>query len=148
MRGNTPGSLFFSRIFFEEKGILTETQVESYRFYKNFCITQLKGINSISQAQGYVGKDVFVHEEDLFPLDKDQYYLHQIIGFDVTTKSDEVMGRVKDALFVPGNELLVIEKAGKEFYIPFAQSICLEIDHKTKKIVIDPPEGLLDLNEI
>ena len=148
MTGIIYGSFFFSRIFFEEKGTLTEAQVESYRFYKNFCIAQLKGVSSISHAQGYVGKEVFVQEEDLFPLDKDQYYLHQLIGFDVTNKSGEIIGRVKDALFVTGNELLVIENEGKEFYIPFTQSICLEVDHKTKKIVIDPPEGLLDLNEI
>lgn len=150
MKGDIPRSLFFSRIYIKEKGILTEFQVKSYRFYRNFCITQLEGIDSISLAEAQVGKEVFVHEDDLKSLDKDQYYLHQIIGLEVITESGEIIGSVKDALFITGNELLVIEneEKGKEFYIPFTRSICREIDHKTKRIVIDPPEGLLDLNEI
>ena len=45
-----------------------------------------------------------------------------------------------------GVELLVIEdEAGREVFIPMAQSIVVEIDVSGKKILIDPPEGLLDL---
>jgi len=51
-------------------------------------------------------------------------------------------------LFISGNDLLVVEKEDQEILIPFAQSVCLEVDLEQKRIIIDPPEGLLDLNEI
>lgn len=60
------------------------------------------------------------------------------------------MGRVK-AVWEPGGApLLVLEpETGKEeVYVPFNRTICLEIDVRAKRIVIDPPDGLLDLNEI
>jgi 16S rRNA processing protein RimM len=55
---------------------------------------------------------------------------------------------VKDILFIQGNDLLVVEREGREVFVPFTEPICIEIDLKGKKIVIDPPDGLLDLNEI
>jgi ribosomal 30S subunit maturation factor RimM len=49
---------------------------------------------------------------------------------------------------VPGNSLLIVNKKGQEILIPFHQSICKEVDIARKEIRIDPPEGLLDLDEI
>ena len=44
--------------------------------------------------------------------------------------------------------MLVVDKGGSEILIPFSKSICLDIDLDKKEIVIDPPEGLLELDEI
>ena len=89
-----------------------------------------------------------MHEETLHPLDKGKYYLFQLIGCSVVTKGGDSAGSVKDILFIEGNDLLVVEKGGQEVFVPFTESICIGIDLKGKKIVIDPPDGLLDLNEI
>jgi ribosomal 30S subunit maturation factor RimM len=51
-------------------------------------------------------------------------------------------------LLIKDNDLLVVEKEGKEILIPFTAVICLEVNLKKKEIVIDPPEGLLELDEI
>ncbi len=55
---------------------------------------------------------------------------------------------VKDILFIKDNDLLVIIKGKREIYVPFTESICVEIDLENKEIIIDPPEGLLELDEI
>lgn len=89
-----------------------------------------------------------MHEETLHPLDKGKYYLFQLSGCSVVTKSGDSVGSVKDILFIKGNELLVVERGEQDVFIPFTESICIGIDLKRKKIVIDPPDGLLDLNEI
>jgi 16S rRNA processing protein RimM len=89
-----------------------------------------------------------VHEENLHPLDKGKYYLFQLSGCAVVTKGGDSVGSVKDILFIQGNDLLVVEREGREVFVPFTEPICIEIDLNGKKIVIDPPDGLLDLNEI
>ena len=66
----------------------------------------------------------------------------------MVTKDGESIGLVKDILFVDENDLLVVEKGNRNMYIPFTESICIRVDLEQKEIVIDPPEGLLDLNEI
>jgi len=59
-----------------------------------------------------------------------------------------LVGIVKNIHSIRGNDLLVIEKDQKEVLIPFSRSICLEIDLEKKRIIIDPPDGLLELDEI
>ena len=43
-----------------------------------------------------------------------------------------------------GTEILVVVDGGKEYLIPFAESICTEVDIEGKLIRVDPPEGLLE----
>jgi 16S rRNA processing protein RimM len=59
-----------------------------------------------------------------------------------------MIGRVKDVLSAGPGDLLVVERQSKEILIPFHESVCIEVDVPGKRIRIDPPEGLLDLNEI
>jgi 16S rRNA processing protein RimM len=87
-------------------------------------------------------------EEDLFHLEEDKYYLFQLVGSSVFTESSEKVGVVRDVLFIKDNDLLVIERGGKEILIPFTAAICTLINLEKQKIVLKPPEGLLDLNEI
>ena len=64
------------------------------------------------------------------------------------TKEGESVGSVKDILFIEGNDLLLVEKEDQELLVPFTESICLEVDLERRSITIDPPDGLLDLDEI
>lgn len=140
--------LFFSRVYLNREGIPQEYLIESIRPYKNFFILKFKGINTITQAKELVGLECMVEEHELTRLEEDKYYLFQIIGSSVFTESDERIGIVNDVLHVKGNDLLVIDARGKEILIPFTSSICVSVDPEKRKIVLKPPEGLLDLNEI
>ena len=64
------------------------------------------------------------------------------------TKGGDLIGRIKEILFIKENDLLVVEKGKRKMLIPFTESICIGVDLEKKEIVIDPPDGLLDLNEI
>lgn len=108
----------------------------------------MRGIDSLDKAAELSGLEVFVPEESLKPLEKDAFYHFQLIGCCVVTINREPVGAVKDILSIPENELLVVESGQQEFLIPLSGGICLEINLADKEIVIDPPDGLLDLNEI
>ena len=81
-------------------------------------------------------------------MEKDSYYSFQIIGCSVVTQSEKQIGSVSDLIWVKDNNLLVVSQGKEEILIPFTHSVCLEVDLKKKIIRIDPPEGLLELNEI
>ena len=87
-------------------------------------------------------------EEDLSRLEEGNFYLFQVVGSSVFTESQKRIGIVKDVLFIKDNDLLVIEGEGKEILIPFSADICASVNLEKREIVIRPPEGLLDLNEI
>ena len=65
----------------------------------------------------------------------------------MTLKGREV-GRIKDLIAVSGSDLLVVESGEREILIPLIGTICREFDLQNRQVVIDPPDGLLDLNEI
>ncbi len=108
----------------------------------------MKGIHSLDQARELTNQEIWLPEEDLQPLEQGQYYLHQLSGCSVVTKGGRAIGLVKDVLLIKDNDLLVITKGEEEIYVPFTESICVEINLENKQIIIDPPRGLLDLDEI
>ena len=95
-----------------------------------------------------MGQEILLPEENFNPLDKDRYYHYQLIGCEVITTKGDRIGRVRDIESIAENDLLVIDLEGKEALVPFSQKICLEVNLNKKVIIIDPPEGLLELNEI
>ncbi len=139
---------FFPKVYLHKKGFLEEFEVETLCPYKDGFLIKLKEIDTLDQAWELVGQEILVPEELLRPLEEDNYYLFQLIGSSVINTKKEKVGMVKDILFVESNELLVVQKGKKEILIPFTKSICLEIDVANKEILVNPPEGLLELNEI
>jgi 16S rRNA processing protein RimM len=103
----------------------------------------------MTQAEALAGADVLVPEEDLQPLGEGTFYHHQILGCLVVTVDGREIGPVADILSAGGRDLLVIRPEGKkEILIPLSRDICRVVDPASGRIVIDPPDGLLDLNEI
>ncbi|UCE21874.1 MAG: 16S rRNA processing protein RimM [Candidatus Aminicenantes bacterium] len=145
---NTLWNIFFSRVFLKKKENLEEYRVESLRSYKEHYIIKLEGVDSLSRARELVGLEVQLPEDSLQSLEGDNYYSFQIIGCSVVTQSGKQIGNVSDLIWVKDNNLLVVTHEEKEILIPFTHSVCLEVDLKQKIIRIDPPEGLLELNEI
>ncbi len=141
-------SLFFSRLYVFHKGRLSEFTVEAARLFKEFIIVRLGGIDTISQAEELIGSDVLVPDQDLKPLGEDEIYFHEIEGFTVVALDGKTVGKIKDMLATPGNDLLVVAASDREVLIPFVKSICVRLDRERKQVVIDPPEGLLELDEI
>jgi 16S rRNA processing protein RimM len=99
-------------------------------------------------AEIFKGQEIWVPEKALQQLGKGKYYLFQLSGCSVVTKDGDRVGQVKDILFIHENDLIVVEKGKREIFIPFTESICIGVDLVKREIVIDPPDGLLDLNEI
>jgi 16S rRNA processing protein RimM len=81
-------------------------------------------------------------------LERGSYYLFQIAGCSVVTVKGIKVGTVKDVLLIKDNDILEVVRQGKEILIPFTEKICVGVDMKKREIVIDPPEGLLEINEI
>ena len=141
-------SLFFSRIFFKVSGDLKEFQVESIRPYREFCIVKLEGIDTLDSARDFAGQEIWIPEEECQPLERGKYYLFQLVGCSVVAEDGKRIGSVEDILFIEANDLLIVKKGKRNLYIPFTEDICRDVDLEKREIVIDPPDGLLDLNEI
>lgn len=135
-------------IYIEKEKRLFRFQVESVKKIKNEFVVKLGGINSAEEGLFLLGKEVLFPEEKLPSLAEGEFYEYQLIGASVMTCDQEEVGRVAGFWEMRGKTLMVVEKDKKEILIPFEEAICISIDIKKRLIIIDPPEGLLDLNEI
>ena len=75
------------------------------------------------------------------------YFDHDLIGCSVEDIQGNFLGIVKDVLRITENSLLEVKGPGKECLIPAVESICKSISIQEKRIVVDPPEGLMDLGK-
>jgi 16S rRNA processing protein RimM len=130
------------------KGEVKEFAVESFRPGRNGRILKIQGIDSQVQAEALAGQELVVSPDSLRPPEEGSYYPGQLIGCRVLTRDGADLGEVKAVVPVGESGLLVAGHGEEEVFIPLAREICYEIDPAGGRIRIDPPEGLLDLNEI
>ncbi len=123
-------------------------EVESLELDRHATFLKLKGIDSLAEADALAGLDVYVPEACFPPPGSGRYYHFQVMGSRVVTKDGLEVGTVVDVLTVGEESLLVAAREGREVYVPFAEPILVRVDANAKEIVIDPPDGLLELNEI
>lgn len=110
-------------------------------------ILKLAGCDTVEAASEFTGYKFCVKESERVPLAPDEYYDFELEGCAVRVLTGANLGTVRSVLKTGGPEILVIAALnGAEVLVPLAESIVVEIDTAHKEIVIDPPEGLLDLS--
>ena len=126
-------------------GERTSGQLENFWFQKDRVVLKLAGYDDVERAKALIGYDFGVPESDRVPLESDEFYDWELEGCTVKV-GDKSIGQVRSVMKTGGAEILVInDEAGKEQLVPLAEPIVVEIDTTAKTIVIDPPEGLLEL---
>jgi 16S rRNA processing protein RimM len=126
-------------------GARTLGQLEDYWFQKDRVVLKLAEYDDIDKAKELIGSDFAVPESERVPLEADEYYDWELEGCTVKV-GDESIGEVRSVMRTGGAEILVIrDQAEKEQLVPLATPIVVEVNVAAKTIVIDPPEGLLEL---
>lgn len=121
--------------------------VEETWEHKGRIVFKFEGIDSISAAEPYVGCWIQVPAADAVKLPEGTYFDHDLVGCSVEDIRGNPIGIVDEVLRITGNNLLVVKGSGREYLIPAAESICVQISISEKRIVVDPPEGLMDLGK-
>ena len=118
--------------------------IENFWFQKDRIIFKFANIESVEKADGLRDLEICVPEADSPELEDDEFFDWQLVGCEIETVEGEVIGKVRELMRTGGTELLVVEGEGREYLIPFAEAICTAVDIENKRIVVDPPEGLLE----
>jgi 16S rRNA processing protein RimM len=127
-------------------GSRTLLRMEDHWFHKGRVILKFEGYDSMTAAKELAGSLLVVPESEREALPEDRFYEYNIVGAEAITAGGQRLGPVTRLMHTGGTDLLVVEgESGREYLIPFADDICTEIDVDAKRIVVNPPEGLLDL---
>lgn len=135
-----------AELFIERNGSIVPLRITTVRFHRERPVIGFEGVNTMNDAETLAGIEMRVPVDRLAPLPPDTFYRHDLIGCTVETTSGRQVGTVTDVEGSIGGSRLIISGANGEILVPLVAPICREIDTVAKRIVIDPPDGLLDLN--
>ena len=136
MRGDVPGDAEPLQLI-----------VASARIQNRTPIVAFEGFARIEDVEPLAGRELRVPESSLQPLEPGRYYEHQLVGCSVETIAGVPVGTVVRIEGGAGGSRLVVEGPRSEIQVPMVEGICAEVDVAARRIRIDPPEGLLELNE-
>ncbi len=128
-----------------ERGPLT---VDAARWHRGRLLVRFREVPDRSAAEALRGT-LLVVDSSSSPAteDPDEFWDHDLIGLTAALRAGEVVGEVVDVLHPPGADLLVVRRDEREVLVPFVAAIVPEVDLAAGRVVLDPPEGLLDLDE-
>ncbi|MEI7717476.1 MAG: ribosome maturation factor RimM [Mycobacterium sp.] len=126
--------------------------VESAREHGGRLLVRLTGVDDRDTAEALRGTLFVVDSADLPPIDEpDTYYDHQLEGLRVETTTGQHVGVVAEVLHTAAGELLAVRRepgsGPGETLVPFVGAIVTSVSLTDRVVQIDPPEGLLDLED-
>jgi 16S rRNA processing protein RimM len=135
-----------AELFTMRGGALTSLALTTVRFQAGRPVIGFAGVETIESAEALAGLELRIPADRLAALPAGAFYQHDLVGCVVETRSGARVGIVDAVEGTVGASRLVVAGAGGEVLIPLAAEICTTIDVGGKRIVIDPPDGLLELN--
>ena len=135
------------RLMLIRGGVKESVEIEFSRKQHGRLILKFRGIDSISQVERWVGAELGVSEEQLPPAAVGTFYTFHLKGCDVVTAGQEDVGTVTDVLDSGGTHILKVDGKQGELLIPFAESYLRKVDLGQRRIVVDLPDDLRDLNK-
>ena len=124
---------------------LCPLQIDAVRFFQQFVILKFKDYDRLDDVEKFRGKALFVTREHAVKLNKDEYFIADLIGMNVTADDGILKGRLKDVLQTGANDVYVISlEDGREMLLPAIKECVLDISFEKNEIKIHILEGLLD----
>ena len=133
-----------------------ELEVAQVKFFKNMVIVKFKGIDNINDIEKYKGKGLFVTRSQAVKCEKDEYFIADLIGMEVSTEDGQALGEVKDVLQTGANDVYVVQVQESspfahripgnrgELLLPAIKECILQIDMGRRAIQVRLMPGLLE----
>jgi 16S rRNA processing protein RimM len=137
-----------AELFIARGGAIETLTVTSARFHRERPVIGIAGVETMNDAQALAGQELRVPIDRLAALPPHTFYRHDLIGCRVDTRDGRTVGLVRDVEGTLTGSRLVVDGRDGEVLIPLVAVICTEVNPSTKRIVIDPPDGLLEVNKV
>lgn len=125
-----------------------ELEIAGVKFFKNLVILKFKGIDDINDVEKYRKCSLLVTRENAVKLEKNEYFISDLIGLAVVTGEGETLGRISDVLQTGANDVYVVRQDGSEdLLIPAIKECIKEINMETGCVTVHLLPGLRELNQ-
>lgn len=130
-------------VYIEINNRLIKYNIETFRLHGNKVVVTFEDL-SPEEANVLVGKELYLPLSFLPELEGNQFYFHEVIGFEVVDKEKGNIGKIKE--FIDTNQtIMIIENGEKEILIPVVDEVIDRLDRDAKTMYITAPDGLIDI---
>lgn len=131
-------------IYIEKKHELKLFQIEKVNYSKNMVILKLKGIETPEEAERLRNSYLKINRKDAKKLPEGTYYIADLIGLDVYTDENKLLGKVDYIYNAGSSDIYVIkDEQGKEILLPAIKEVLKQVDLENKKIIVHIIKGLI-----
>jgi 16S rRNA processing protein RimM len=122
-----------------------ELKLEDHWPHKGGMVLKFEGVDSIEDAERLKAAEIQIPAAERTKLEDGSVYVSDLLDCTVIVDGHEI-GKVKDVDFGAGEAPLLVIKGSKEYLIPFVEAFVKEQDLKGKRIEMQLPEGMLELD--
>lgn len=122
---------------------LSELTVEAVRPYRKGFLARFAGVDDRAAAEQLRGRYLLRPFDTIDRLDEDEIFYHELLGAAVVHRDGSALGTVNEVFPVRPSDLLEVAGPDGEFLLPFNRRVVVEVDRERRRVIVDPPEGLL-----
>jgi 16S rRNA processing protein RimM len=123
-----------------------ELRVAGARPHGDRLLVSFEGVGDADAARALQEGELSIPGAAATPPPEGFFYSHEIVGWECVDTAGRRLGAAAGLEKAPGSPLLSVTRDdGSEALVPFVDGIVVEVDRKNRRIVLDPPEGLMEL---
>lgn len=131
-------------IYIEKNKKLEEKEIEEVKYHKNLVLLKLKGIDDINDTEQFKNCILKIDRKDAVELPDDTYFITDMIGMNVYTEENKLLGTLIDIFPTGSNDVYVVkDELGKQILLPAIGEVIKNVDVKEKRMTVKLIQGLI-----
>lgn len=131
-------------VYVEKNNTKKEYEIEEVKYHKDMVLIKFKGIETVEQAEKLKNSYVTISRDSAEELEEDRYYIVDLLGLEVYTDEQILLGILEDIFNIGSNDIYVVKSSdGKQILLPAIKDVVKNIDIENKKITVHIIPGLI-----
>lgn len=132
------------RIYIKNKKSKKEYKIQEVKYHKQMVIIKFEGVENPEEADLLRGSYVLINRKDAKPLEEGTYYIVDLLGLEVYTDENILLGKVEDIYNTGSKDIYVVkDNLGKQVLLPGIEDVIKKVDLENKKIIVHIIPGLM-----
>ena len=132
------------KIYISNKNGKKEYQIQEVKYHKNMVLMKLEGVDTPEQADLLRQSYLLVDRADEEPLEEGVYYIVDLLGLEVYTDDNKLLGKVDDIFNTGSNDIYVVkDEMGKQILLPGIPDVLKNVDLEKGRITVHLIPGLI-----
>lgn len=132
------------KVYIEKQKVKEEYEIEEVKYHKEMVLIKFKGIENLEEANLLRNYYLFVNREDEEPLEEGRYYIVDMLGLEVYTDEEMLLGNLEDIFNTGSNDIYVVrDERGKQILLPATKEVIKRVDIENKRMLVHLLPGLV-----